>query len=129
MMEESGMQASDYTYAVFHQPNAKFPQRVAKQLGFTNEQIKTGLLSPVIGNTYAGASPIGLTAILDEAKPDDRILMVSYGSGAGSDALDIRVTDKIKDRQALALKTRDYIDRRVEIITPIRALPRKLLMK
>ena len=115
MMEESGMQASDYTYAVFHQPNAKFPQRVAKSLGFTNEQIKTGLLSPVIGNTYAGASPIGLTAILDEAQPGDRILMVSYGSGAGSDALDIRVTDKIKDRQALALKTREYIDRRVEI--------------
>jgi hydroxymethylglutaryl-CoA synthase len=115
MMEESGLKASDYTYAVFHQPNAKFPQRVAKQLGFTSEQIKTGLLSPVIGNTYAGASPIGLTAILDIAKPGDRILMVSYGSGAGSDALDIRVTDGIKDHQDLALKTQDYIARRVEI--------------
>ncbi|HUV15703.1 MAG TPA: hydroxymethylglutaryl-CoA synthase [Pelolinea sp.] len=115
MMEESGTQASDYTYAVFHQPNAKFPQRVAKQLGFTSEQIKTGLLSPVIGNTYAGASPIGLTAILDAAKPGDRILMVSYGSGAGSDALDLRVTDEIKDRRGLALATQDYISRRVEI--------------
>jgi len=115
MMEESGMKAADYTYAVFHQPNTKFPQRVGKQLGFTSEQIKTGLLSPVIGNTYAGASPIGLTAILDEAQPGDRILMVSYGSGAGSDALDIRVTDKVKERQPLALKTQEYIDRRVEI--------------
>ena len=115
MMEESGTQPSDYKYAVFHQPNTKFPQRVAKQLGFTSEQIKTGLLSPVIGNTYAGASPIGLTAILDEAQPGDRILMVSFGSGAGSDALDIRVTDKVKERQALALKTQDYIQRRVEI--------------
>jgi hydroxymethylglutaryl-CoA synthase len=115
MMEESGTQPSDYKYAVFHQPNTKFPQRVAKQLGFSSEQIKTGLLSPVIGNTYAGASPIGLTAILDEAQPGDRILMVSFGSGAGSDALDIRVTDLVKDRQALALKTQDYIQRRVEI--------------
>ena len=92
MMEQSGTTAADYTYAVFHQPNAKFPRRVAKELGFTDEQIKTGLLSPVIGNTYAGASPIGLTAILDVAKAGDRILMVSYGSGAGSDALDLRVT-------------------------------------
>lgn len=115
MMEESSMKASDYTYAVFHQPNAKFPQRVAKQLGFTSEQIRTGLLSPVIGNTYAGASPIGLTAVLDIAKPGDRILMVSYGSGAGSDALDILVTDKVKDRQGMALATQDYINRRVEI--------------
>lgn len=115
MMEESGTKASDYTYAVFHQPNTKFPRRVAKELGFSEEQIKTGLLSPVIGNTYAGASPIGLTAILDGAKAGDRILMVSYGSGAGSDALDLRVTKVIESRQKLAPTTADYIARRVEI--------------
>jgi hydroxymethylglutaryl-CoA synthase len=115
MMEESGTKASDYTYAVFHQPNAKFPRRLAKELGFSDDQIKTGLLSPVIGNTYAGASPLGLTAILDEAKPGDRILMVSYGSGAGSDALDIRVAESIGKHQKLALTTADYIARRVEI--------------
>ena len=115
MMDESGTTAKDYTYAVFHQPNAKFPRRVAKQLGFTDEQIKTGLLSPMIGNTYAGASPVGLTAILDEAKPGDRILMVSYGSGAGSDALDLRATERIAKRRHTAPTTADYIDRRIEI--------------
>ena len=36
---------------------------------------------------------IGLTGILDVAKPGDRILMVSYGSGSGSDAFDLEVTD------------------------------------
>jgi hydroxymethylglutaryl-CoA synthase len=115
MMEESGTKSSDYTYAVFHQPNAKFPRRLAKELGFSDEQIKTGLLSPVIGNTYAGASPLGLTAILDIAKDGDRILMVSYGSGSGSDALDLRVTKLINKRQKLALSTADYIARRIEI--------------
>jgi hydroxymethylglutaryl-CoA synthase len=115
LMAESGTAPADYAYAVFHQPNAKFPQRVAKQLGFSPEQIKTGLLSPIIGNTYAGASPLGLTAVLDEAKPGDRILVVSYGSGAGSDALDILVTKNIPERRKLALCTSDYIDRRVEI--------------
>jgi hydroxymethylglutaryl-CoA synthase len=39
---------------------------------------------------------IGLASILEKAKTDDRILMVSYGSGAGSDAFDIRVTDAIE---------------------------------
>lgn len=115
MMSESGTTAADYQYAVFHHPNAKFPQRVAKQLGFSPEQIKTGLLASVIGNTYAAASPLGLTAVLDEAKPGDRILMVSYGSGAGSDALDLRVTERLEKCRNLAPLTAQYIARRVEI--------------
>jgi hydroxymethylglutaryl-CoA synthase len=94
-MERTGTSAKDYTYAVFHQPNGKFPTRVAKQLGFQDPQIKTGLLAPLIGNTYSGAVPLGLAAILDEAKPGDRIFAVAYGSGAGSDAFDITVTDEI----------------------------------
>jgi hydroxymethylglutaryl-CoA synthase len=107
--------AADYRWAVFHQPNAKFPERVAQMLGFTAEQIKPGLLSPRIGNTYAGSAVIGLTAILDVARPDDRILMVSYGSGAGSDAFDLLVTDRILESRDRALKTEDYISRRSEI--------------
>lgn len=115
MMEALGTQPTDYTWAVFHQPNAKFPQRAASLLGFTPEQIGPGLLSPVIGNTYAGAAIIGLTAILDTAHPGDRILMVSFGSGAGSDAFDLTVTDKLPGRRDKALKTQEYIARRTEI--------------
>ncbi len=115
LMEEMGTAPSDYRYAIFHQPNTKFPQRAAEILGFTPEQIKTGLLVPVIGNTYAGSSLIGLTAVLDEAQPGDRIFMVSFGSGAGSDAFSIRVTDRIAARRDRAPLTQDYIGRRVEI--------------
>ncbi len=115
LMDETGLKAGDFQYAVFHQPNSKFPQRAAAQLGFTPEQIKAGLLAPVIGNTYAGAAMIGLSAALDIAKPGDRILVVSYGSGAGSDAFSIRVTDAISARQGRAMRTQDYIARRTEI--------------
>lgn len=115
MMEASGTTAADYTYAVFHQPNTKFPQRVGAMLGFKPEQIAPGLLVPVIGNTYAGAAVIGLTATLDIAKPGDRILMVSFGSGAGSDAFDMRVTDALPARRDLAPKTADYIAQRTPI--------------
>jgi hydroxymethylglutaryl-CoA synthase len=115
LLDATGTSAADYKYAVFHQPNAKFPQRAAQMLGFTKEQIAPGLLVPVIGNTYAGAAIIGLTAILDIAKPGDKILMVSFGSGAGSDAFSITVTDAISDRQGRALRTQDYIARRTQI--------------
>jgi hydroxymethylglutaryl-CoA synthase len=79
------------------------------------EQIEPGLLVPMIGNTYAGAAVIGLTATLDIAQPGDRILMVSFGSGAGSDAFDILVTDKISERAGRATKTHEYVKRRTEI--------------
>ncbi len=115
MMEASGTTAKDYKWAIFHQPNTKFPQRVASQLGFSMEKIQPGLLVSVIGNTYAGAAIIGLTATLDIAQPGDRILMVSFGSGAGSDAFDITVTDKVTARAGLATKTQEYVARRTEI--------------
>ncbi|HSV85535.1 MAG TPA: hydroxymethylglutaryl-CoA synthase [Levilinea sp.] len=115
LMEASGTTAADYTYAVFHQPNTKFPQRAGAMLGFSKEQIKSGLLVPVIGNTYAGAALIGLSAVLDIAKPDDRILMVSYGSGAGSDAFSLRATAALLERRQRAPFTQDYIKRRTEI--------------
>ncbi|HJJ55183.1 MAG TPA: hydroxymethylglutaryl-CoA synthase [Methanocorpusculum sp.] len=103
MMERQGTVPSDYTYAVFHQPNAKFPQKAAQVLGFTRDQIRPGLLVPRLGNTYSGAVPLGLAAVLDIAEPGDRIFVTSYGSGAGSDAFDITVTEEIKtkiDRRA-----------------------------
>ena len=105
----------DFDYVVLHQPNAKFPERAAAMLGFEKEQWVTGLLAPIVGNTYAGASILGLTAILDIAKPGDRILCVSFGSGAGSDAFAIKVTEAITERQRRAPTTQDYIKRRVEI--------------
>ncbi len=102
MMERAGMEPKDYKYAIFHQPNGKFPTRAAKKLGFTEEQYKTGLLTPFIGNTYSASMMTGLSSVLDEASPGDRVLAVSFGSGAGSDAFDITVTDNISkiDRHA-----------------------------
>lgn len=130
MMESMGTTAADYTYAVFHQPNTKFPQRAGKMLGFTSEQIEPGLLVPMIGNTYAGAAIIGLSAVLDIAEPGDHILLVSFGSGAGSDAFDIQVTDAITERRDRAPKTGDYIARRTEIdYATYTRMRNKLVMK
>ena len=115
LMDAIGATVSDYQFAVFHQPNTKFPVRVAKILGFGQEQIEAGLLVPDIGNTYAGSAMVGLTAILDIAEPGDRILMVSYGSGAGSDAFSLRATEALAQRRAAARDTQSYVKRRTEI--------------
>ncbi len=115
LMDMMNTTAADYDYAVFHQPNVKFPARAANLLGFAPEQIRAGLLANEIGNVYSGSCMIGLTAILDAAQPGDRILMVSYGSGAGSDAFDLRVTERITLKLRELYSTADYIARRTPI--------------
>ena len=115
LLEELGAEPADFAYVIFHQPNVKFPQRVAQRLGFTLDQIKAGMLVNEIGNAYAGSSLLGLTAVLDVARPGERIFLVSFGSGAGSDAFSLLVTDLIEERQRRAPLTRDYIARRVVV--------------
>lgn len=116
LMEKAGKRPEDFEYAIFHQPNGKFPSTVGKKLGFRPEQIEPGLLCPRLGNTYSGSSPMGLSATLDIAKPGDLILMCSYGSGAGSDGFIFRVTDRIKEVQDLAFKMTDYLDKNKQYI-------------
>ncbi len=115
LLAELGRTPADYRWAVFHQPNPKFVQRLARQLGFTQDQIQPGFLVPLIGNTYAGSSLLGLAAVLDVAEPGDRILFTSYGSGAGSDALSLVVTARILDCRDGVPCVRDYIERKQEI--------------
>jgi hydroxymethylglutaryl-CoA synthase len=130
MLEGLGRKPDDYRYAVLHQPNVKFPQRAAKLLGFRPEQIQTGLLVGRIGNTYAGSALVGMTAVLDEARPGDRVLVVSFGSGAGSDAFSLEITERVDAVRLAAPRTQDYIARRVEIDYATYARMRgKLLMK
>jgi hydroxymethylglutaryl-CoA synthase len=119
MMEKSNMTPSDFAYFIPHQPNPGFPVRIAKDLGFKEEQFMPAIQMTKFGNTYSGAALVGLAAILDIAKPDDHILVASYGSGAGSDAYILRATNQILDkrnRQKINVKTlaenpfREYVD-------------------
>ncbi|HII06083.1 MAG TPA: hydroxymethylglutaryl-CoA synthase [Methanotrichaceae archaeon] len=110
LMKKMGTKPEDYDYAVFHQPNGKFPVRVAGQLGFSKDQIEPGLVVPWIGNTYSGSSLIGLAATLDVARPGERIFLVSFGSGAGSDAFSIRVEEGIEEIRDRAPRVRDYVE-------------------
>ncbi len=101
LLKESGLKPSDFKYAVFHQPNPRFPLEVAARLGFSIDQIRTGLLNPLIGNTYAASSPMGLAAVLDEAEAGDKILLASFGSGAGSDAFCFTVQPGIEKKRGI----------------------------
>jgi hydroxymethylglutaryl-CoA synthase len=107
LMEKLDLKPSDVNYFVAHQPNPQFPVKIAKELGFKPDQYEVSLQVNKFGNTYSGCSPVGLAAVLDMAKPEERILITSYGSGAGSDSYLLRTTDQLvskRQRQKVNIK-------------------------
>lgn len=86
LLAEVGLTPADIDYCVFHTPNAKFPQAVAQQLGFQPHQLQHNLIVKKIGNTYAAASLLALANVLDTVEAGKKILVTSYGSGAGADS-------------------------------------------
>lgn len=101
LLEMTKMKPTDFDYCVFHMPNGKFPRDVARRLGFTKEQLAPSLTVDHIGNPYSASAMLGLAAVLDIAKPGQKIFMVSYGSGAGSDGFIWQITEEIVKSQAV----------------------------
>ncbi|RLG48889.1 MAG: hydroxymethylglutaryl-CoA synthase [Thermoproteota archaeon] len=128
LMKEVGTTPDDYDYAVFHQPNGKFPLKVAAILGFPREKVLPGLVTPKIGNTYSGSAMIGLCSVLDVAKPGEKVLVVSFGSGAGSDAFHIEVTDRVEEVRERAPLLSHYIERRRYVDYAIYARHRRMVV-
>jgi hydroxymethylglutaryl-CoA synthase len=128
LLDELSLKPSDFKYAVFHQPNGKFPIREARSLGFKKEQVEAGLLVPYIGNLYAGSSVTGFSSVLDIASPGDRVLVASFGSGAGSDAFSFLVEDGVLPKRDSAPTVMDYIKRKQNIDYAIYAKFRKKIV-
>ncbi len=115
LLKKMGRTIDDYDHFVFHQPNAKFPLAAGKILGVPKEKMEGGLMVPLIGNTYSAASLLGLASVLDDAKPGEKILVTSFGSGAGSDSFSIVVNDEIENRRIPfkikeMIKNKKYLD-------------------
>lgn len=112
LMKTFGRKPEDYTHVVFQQPDARAPASVAGKLGFQDPQLAVGMVSTFLGDLGAASAPMGLAAALDASKVGDRILVVSYGSGAGSDALSFRVVGERRPAIGVMQEAarKEYID-------------------
>lgn len=107
VMKKCGLTPKDFAKACLYGPNPRRHGALGKGMGFEPAQIQEPLLDTV-GNTGAALPLMILVAALEEARPGDRILLVSWGNG--SDALVLRVTEEIEK-----IKNRRGIKRHLEI--------------
>jgi len=101
VMEKCQLKPKDFAKACFYGPNARRHAELGRRMGFKPDQIQESLLDSV-GNTGAALPLMIMAGALEDAKPGDRILLVSWGNG--SDALVLRATDEIehiKDRRGI----------------------------
>ena len=61
LMERLNVKPADINYFVPHQPNPQFPVRIAKELGFKDEQYLPAIQITKFGNTYSGCFASGFS--------------------------------------------------------------------
>jgi len=112
LLKKLGRKAEDYKHIVIQQPDAKVPGAVGKKIGAQDAQLASSLIASNLGDLGAASAPTALAAALDVAKVGERILVVSYGSGAGSDAISLKVVGDRRPQLTVAaqIAKKDYIN-------------------
>lgn len=93
-----GIEAKDISRAVIPTPNMKSPAGIAKKLGLDPKTQMADAFFATVGDAGCPQSLLTLNGVLEDAKPGDKILLVSYGDGA--DVILLEVKDGIEKLQA-----------------------------
>lgn len=109
LMEKTGTSPEDYDYFIPQQATTGYAHMAAERLGFSEDQIRKSVVSREIGDSGSASALLGLANVLDQAKPGERILLATYGFGAGSDAISLTVTDQIVGMQSRGERIQDLI--------------------
>lgn len=107
-LKEFKLKAKDVSKLIYpaHAKVSHTRCQMVKNCGFTSAQVQDSLFD-VMGNTGVAHPLQMLVAALEEAKPGDRILLVSYSDGG--DVFNITVTDEITKVQGNRLGMKDHL--------------------
>lgn len=82
LLRTTGRKKEDISKLVLYGPDARMHTALARQLKFPEAALPKEPPIARAGNTGAASCLLGLAAALEEARPHDQILVVSYGNGA-----------------------------------------------
>lgn len=101
LLKKYNLKINDFTKVVCTCPYNREHAVIGKKLGLSPDKLQDNLVAG-IGDTGAAYSLMMLVSALEEAKPGDKIMLVSYGNGC--EALYFTVTEgieKIRDRKGI----------------------------
>jgi len=93
LLEKTGRKKEDIAKLVLYGPDARMHATLVRQLKFPEAAVPKEPVIGKAGNTGTASCLLGLAAALEEARPHDQILVVSYGNGA--EALLFEATDAL----------------------------------
>jgi hydroxymethylglutaryl-CoA synthase len=111
LCEKLGMAPGDFAKIIYPSYFGGARKAINKKLGVEPEKIQDNMQA-VIGDTGTAQPLLMLAKALEDAKPGDKLLVVSYGSGC--DALAFEVTDAIK-KLAPRRGVSGYLARRADL--------------
>jgi len=112
VLKKAGLSGADIARAVVDAPNPRAAAGIGKALGIAPEKFVDPLLGSV-GHTGAAHAGLMLASALDQAKPGERILLISASDGV--DAIILKVSDGIASYKSAAPVAKQIATKRNDI--------------
>jgi len=93
LLNKVQLNPKDISKVIFYSPDIRTNKVLSKKLNFSPEAYIQDDILNLVGNTRSANPLLGLVYALENSNPNERILVLGYGSGA--DALLFKVTENI----------------------------------
>jgi hydroxymethylglutaryl-CoA synthase len=114
LMQQLGRSAKDYGFFVLQGVDPGRALELGKKLGFEDSKITPGAFTGKVGDAGAASPLLALSKVLESSTFKQRVLLCSYGPGAGADALSVVADGEMKPAAGLGfddhLARKEYVD-------------------
>jgi len=101
-----------YDYIIFTPPidGGRTPADIIRSMGGSPDKVTKVAVSAVVGDCGCALPLMCLAHVLENSRPNEKILLISYGYGGGCDALSIATTERASEVQSRGLRFKDYLE-------------------